>query len=91
MAASRGTPILASESGKVIHSGRLGDYGKVVILKHAGNFRSVYAHARKTHVRKGEFVEQGQKIAEVRDASPSFLHFEVRDGFDSVDPIPYLN
>ena len=26
----------------------------------------------------------------VRGADPAFLHFEVRQGFDSVDPVPYL-
>ena len=35
-------------------------------------------------------VKRGQAIAKVRASSPAFLHFEVRQGFDSVDPMPYL-
>ena len=40
---------------------------------------------------KGAKVSRGQTIAKVRGSNPSFLHFEVREGFDSVDPVPYVN
>jgi murein DD-endopeptidase MepM/ murein hydrolase activator NlpD len=93
LAADRGTPILAAEAGKVIHSGSLGDYGKTVIVKHAGYYRTVYAHARKTCVRNGQFVEKGQKIAEVGStgrASGPHLHFEIRRGETPEDPLRYL-
>jgi len=93
LAAERGTPIRAAEAGKVIHSGSLGDYGKTVIVKHAGYYRTVYAHARKTCVRKGQFVEKGQKIAEVGStgrATGPHLHFEIRRGETPEDPLQYL-
>lgn len=93
LAAKQGTPIRAAESGKVIHAGRLGAYGKVVILKHAGDYRTVYAHARKLYVRKGQFVERGQEVAEVgmtgRTTGPH-LHFEVRRRDVPKDPLLYL-
>jgi murein DD-endopeptidase MepM/ murein hydrolase activator NlpD len=93
LAARPGTSIRAAESGRVIHSGRLGDYGQVVILKHAGHYRSVYAHASKTLVRKGEFVEKGQRIALVgtsgRVTGPH-LHFEIRRQESARDPMLYL-
>jgi murein DD-endopeptidase MepM/ murein hydrolase activator NlpD len=93
LAATRGTPILASESGRVIHSGRLGDYGNAVIVKHAGTYRTVYAHASKTLVRKGQFVEKGQRIALVGSTGRStgpHLHFEIRRSQAPRDPILYL-
>lgn len=93
LAARPGTPIRAAEAGKVIHAGRLGSYGKVVILKHAGDYRSVYAHARKLFVHKGQFVERAQKIAEVgttgRTTGPH-LHFEIRRRDVPKDPLLYL-
>jgi len=82
IAAKKGTAIFATESGRVIHSGRMSGYGKVVIVKHAGAFRSVYAHASRLLVRKGEFVERGQKIAEVGStgrSNGSHVHFEIRE------------
>ena len=63
--ARRGTPVHAAEAGRVVYSGDVGDYGRVVILKHTGTFKTVYAHNRRNRVRKGEFVEQGDVIAEV--------------------------
>lgn len=93
IAAARGTPIFAAEGGRVIESGRLRGYGKVVILKHAGRYRTIYAHASRLLVRKGQFVERGQKIAEVgstgRSSGPH-LHFEVRLDETPHDPLAYL-
>jgi murein DD-endopeptidase MepM/ murein hydrolase activator NlpD len=93
VAAKRGTPIFASESGRVIHSGRLGSYGKVVIVKHAGAFRTVYAHASKLLVKKGEFVEKGQKVAEVGSTGRStgpHVHFEIRRSETPRNPLAFL-
>ena len=88
-----GTRIRAAEAGKVIHSGWLGDYGKVVIIKHPGHYRTVYAHASKLHVKRGQFVDRGQRIAEVGSTGRStgpHLHFEVRYGESPLDPMLYL-
>ena len=93
LGAKRGEPIRAAEAGRVIHSGRLSDYGKVVIIKHQGYYRSVYAHASKTLVEKGEFVERGQKIALVGAtgrATGPHLHFEIRKRESPRDPMLYL-
>jgi murein DD-endopeptidase MepM/ murein hydrolase activator NlpD len=93
IAAKRGTPIFATEAGRVIQSGRMGGYGKVVIVKHAGSFRSVYAHASRLLVRKGEFVERGQKIAEVGSTGRStgpHVHFEIRQKERPRNPLALL-
>jgi len=93
LAAPRGSPVRAAEAGKVIHSGRLGAYGRCVIVKHAGSYRSVYAHATKLLVRKGQFVDRGQKIATVGStgrATGAHLHFEIRRRETPRDPMLYL-
>jgi len=77
----------------VVYAGRLGSYGNVVVVKHAGVWKTVYAHASAIYVRKGSLVERGQRIAAVgttgRTTGPH-LHFEVRQGQHPVDPIRYL-
>lgn len=93
LAASKGTAIFSAEAGRVIHSGRLGSYGLVVIVKHAGSYRTVYAHASRLLVKKGAFVERGQKIAEVGSTGRStgpHLHFEIRRSEMPQDPLAYL-
>ena len=92
--AKKGTAIRAAEAGRVIHSGRgLGDYGSVVILKHAGRYSTVYAHNKRNRVSEGDFVEKGQVIAEVGktgNASGSHVHFEVRRDRRPEDPLLHL-
>ncbi len=93
LGARQGAPIRAAESGRVIHSGRLGDYGKVVVIKHAGDYRTVYAHASKILVRKGQFVEKGDRVALVGSTGRStgpHLHFEIRRRTSPRDPMLYL-
>ncbi len=92
--ARRGTPIRAAEAGRVIHAGAdLGDYGRVVIIKHAGHYQTIYAHNRRNLVRRGDFVEKGQLIAEVGtsgNADGPHLHFEIRRARRPLDPARYL-
>jgi len=71
----------------------LGAYGNAVIVRHSEAYSTVYAHNRTNRVRKGQFVEKGQRIAEVGDsgnASGPHLHFEVREGQRPVDPAAHL-
>jgi murein DD-endopeptidase MepM/ murein hydrolase activator NlpD len=92
--AKAGTAVRAAEAGRVIHSGGgLGDYGRVVIVKHVGRYSTVYAHNRRNRVREGEFVEKGQVIAEVGktgNASGAHVHFELRHDRRPQDPLLYL-
>lgn len=93
IAGTRGQPIYAANSGKVIYSGSdLRGYGKLVIIKHNTSYLSVYAHNSAIMVKEGQQVTMGQKIAEMGDTdSPTVkLHFEIRKQGQSVDPVPYL-
>ena len=44
----------------------------------------------KLKVKKGDKVKRGQSIAVIRPGDPAFLHFEVRKGVDSLDPMTFL-
>jgi len=94
LAAAPGTPVRAAEAGRVIYSGDgLGAYGNVVIVKHSEHYTTVYAHNRRLLVRRGSWVERGDKIAEVGSTGRStgpHLHFEVRRGRMPRDPLDYL-
>ncbi len=82
-AAPTGTPIKATGDGVVLHAGRKGGYGKTVILRHGGNYSTVYAHLHKyaKGVRNGKRVKQGQVIGYVGKsglATGPHLHYEFR-------------
>ena len=67
------------------------DQVPILVLRHEDNLPTVYAGVDALTVEKGDKVSRGQVIGEVRQTASPFLHFEVRDGFESVDPMPYLN
>jgi LysM repeat protein len=93
IATRRGTPVRAAEAGRVVHSGWIGGYGRVVIVKHSGDYSTVYAHNSRNRVSEGAFVERGDVLAEVGssgNASGPHLHFEIRDGPRARDPLGYL-
>ena len=62
----------------------------IVVIRHAGGLLTVYAGLDGIKVAKGAKVKRGQTIASVRAGNPAFMHFEVRKGVDSLDPLPYL-
>lgn len=93
IAAPVGSSIVASDDGKVIFSGRLRGYGKVVVIKHSDGHNTVYAHNSKHFVKKGQNVSKGEVIAKVgltgRTSGPH-LHFEIRKNNKVTNPASYL-
>jgi murein DD-endopeptidase MepM/ murein hydrolase activator NlpD len=90
-----GAPIWAAAAGVVIFSGRLGDYGNLVVIKHDELYATAYAHNKQNYVRKGDHVDRGQHIADVGKSGNArgnhpHLHFEVRRGEVQRDPLRYL-
>lgn len=95
MAAPKGTPIYAAESGTVLVAQSWSGYGNCVIIDHGNGMWTLYGHIRTggIMVEKGQVVKRGQKIAEVGSTGVStgnHLHFEVRINEKTVDPAPYL-
>ena len=93
IAGARNTPVRAVASGKVVYSGSgLRGYGRLLIVKHAGEFLSAYAHNETILVKEGDMVTAGQKIALMgdSDADRVELHFEIRRYGKPLDPLTYL-
>ena len=62
----------------------------IIVVRHPDNLLTVYANVGGIKVKKGDKVKRGQKLAELRGGDDAYVHFEVREGFDSIDPSPYL-
>ncbi|WP_370255523.1 murein hydrolase activator EnvC, partial [Nioella sp.] len=88
--ASAGTPVRAAADGEVAAITRDTDQVPILVLRHPGNLLTVYANIDNIRVARGDRVSRGQTIADVGAGDPAFLHFEVRQGFESVDPTPYI-
>lgn len=78
----KGAAVYAVEAGEVIFSSLTNsEFGKMVMVRHADGYMTIYAHNSNLLVRKGEQVKQGQIIANLGNTGetqvPKLL-FEVR-------------
>lgn len=101
LAGEKGNPVFAAATGRVVYAGSgLVRYGRLIIIKHNEKFLSAYAHNQKLHVKEGESVKLGQRIAdmgrtgnlgEIADnGKRAKLHFEIRRNGKPVNPSRYL-
>jgi murein DD-endopeptidase MepM/ murein hydrolase activator NlpD len=89
-----GTPVFAAADGRVVYAGAaIRGYGNLIVLKHAGDLLTAYAHNSVLLVSQGQSVRAGDRIALVGQsgrATGPHLHFEVRSGQIPRDPMNYL-
>ena len=91
-AARSGTPIVAAYSGRIIHSGWMGGYGKVVKIRHIDGYETRYAHMKSIRrgIRRGTYVKKGKVIGYVGSTGRStgpHLHFELRKHGRAINPL----
>ena len=101
--ARTGTAIRSTGEGTITKIGWSNSYGKVITIKHAGRYSTLYAHMSRfaPKLKKGSRVRQGQVIGYVGQtglAKGAHLHFEFRvDGvhrdpqkvrFPKAQPLP---
>ena len=82
IAAPIGTPIYAAASGRVVVSGwhSSAGYGYYIVIEHPNGTKTLYAHNSRNLVGVGEWVGQGEIIAEMGSTGFStgpHIHFEV--------------
>lgn len=90
ISASAGTTVQAAAAGTVAAITQNTNGAQILVVRHTGNILTVYVNVDNLAVSKDDTVTQGQGIASVAAGDPSFLHFEVRDGLESVDPADFL-
>ena len=94
LAGATGSAIVAADGGTVTFAGWNGNYGYCIIITHGNSgFATLYGHCSKLLVKQGQKVAQGEQIAKVgstgRTTGPH-LHFEVRIGGKTVNPLQYI-
>ncbi|MCX4715179.1 M23 family metallopeptidase [Streptomyces virginiae] len=96
-----GTPVKAAAAGTVVKAGPNGGgdgpaYGNAIVIKHANNTYSQYAHLSKIQIKIGQKVKASQRIAlsgNTGNSSGPHLHFEIRttpNYGSAVNPVAFL-
>jgi hypothetical protein len=81
IAAEKGTAIYAAAKGRVIRAGWVVGYGLTVEIDHGYGYTTLYGHASKLLVRRGDEITRGDIVAQVGSTgvtTSSHLHYEVR-------------
>lgn len=94
VAVPKGTSVKAAENGVVAYAGsELKGYGNLILVRHANNWVTAYAHNDKLVVKRGDKVKRGQIIAKAGrtgSVGKPQLHFELRKGSKPVDPLKHM-
>ncbi len=94
MTAQEGDIIMAADHGVVTFAGwsQYG-YGNMVQIDHGNGYVTLYAHLTTYFVRMCQVVSRGDQIGTAGNTGNSFgahLHFEIRYGGASVNPLDYV-
>jgi murein DD-endopeptidase MepM/ murein hydrolase activator NlpD len=92
LASTSAAPVLAANSGVVVHAGYLGIYGNCVILDHGMGLQSLYAHLSSIGVQRGDSVQMNQELGRSGTtglAGGDHLHFTMLLGGRAVTPIDW--
>ncbi len=67
LAAPKGTPVMAAADGKVEHIGRMGGFGKTIVLRHTNGYKTYYGHLSgyKKGLKKSSAVAQKEIVGYV--------------------------
>jgi murein DD-endopeptidase MepM/ murein hydrolase activator NlpD len=87
------TKVKAAESGIIIFSSNLKNYGETIIIRHMDNFATVYTHLRKRYVKIDKNVKKGETIAllgEKDDTGKAYMNFEIRMQGKARNPVQFL-
>jgi len=89
IAASIGTPVVATADGVVARVGYSSGYGKMVVIDHGYGYRTIFGHNSKILVKAGQKIKRGDVIAKVGNtgrSTGSHLHYELRLKGVPIDP-----
>ncbi len=93
IAGKEGSPVFAAADGDVVYAGgNLRGYGKLVILKHEGDYLSAYGNNEEILVKEGDAVLNGSVISKVgrSTSGEELLHFEIRRDGKPINPLKFL-
>ena len=93
IAAPAGTPILATNAGRVLVADFFPIKGGLVVIDHGAELYSLYFHQSKLHVQVGDTVTPGQLIGEVGSTGLStgpHLHWEMRLNGVATNPLAWV-
>ena len=89
----KGQPVFATADGTVESAGWAGDYGNLIVIKHAFGLATRYGHLSRFAVFGGQHVKRGDIIGYVGSTGRStgaHLHYEILANGNLINPLQLL-
>lgn len=93
-ASVRNAEVPAANNGRVVFTGELGIYGKLVVIDHGLGLMSLYSHLNEILVQKGDIVTKGKTIGRTGTTGLAFgdhLHFGILVAGIEVTPLEWID
>ncbi len=82
LASELGKSIIASHAGEIVYAGDdIPEYGNLMIIKHKGNWMTIYGYMKSFSKKTGDKVSKGEEIGktgESGDATAPSIYFSIR-------------
>ncbi len=94
LASVRNADVPAANSGRVIFTGEMGIYGKLIVIDHGLGLMSLYSHLSEIAITPSAVVEKGQIIGKTGSTGLAFgdhLHFGILVGGVEVTPLEWID
>lgn len=88
-----GDSVVSTANGSVEKAGWCGGYGKCVVIRHTGGYKTLYGHLSRVKVKPGQRIKSGQPIGEIGSTGRStgpHLHYEIMKNGKKINPYKYL-
>ncbi|MGF6906644.1 M23 family metallopeptidase [Fusobacterium sp. PH5-44] len=89
-----GTPLKATNDGKVVFAGQLPSTGYTLVIDHGMNVYSSYSHMSSFNVKSGQMVKKGENVGKSGNTgftTGPHLHFTIAIGKTFVNPYLFIN
>jgi len=86
--------VYASGDGIIKKAYWFGGYGRCVVISHAGEYESYYAHLYRIFIKEGDSIKKGEPIGRAGNSGAvtgPHLHYEIRKGEKTTDPLKYID
>jgi murein DD-endopeptidase MepM/ murein hydrolase activator NlpD len=89
--AAAGSSVRAADSGQVVYVAQsVGDFGRIVMVRHPNDLVTAYARLGEVQVTRGDTVSRGQVIGTVAPSDAPSVQFQVLQNMSPVDPEPFF-
>lgn len=86
-----GSSVVAPFDGEVVYAGSFRDYGRIIIIRHSGEYHTLLSGMERINCTPGQFLMEGEPIGTMGTSQDARrLYIEIREDRKPVDPLPWF-